>query len=114
MNNVNSFFKNYQKENILRMLKESIEITIKKWLDSDDEIHQKLTNLQQFSELALDSPALLTLPQYVKNIWDEPHQVITALAPEISIKDIRNLIQITVKEQLKLTMSERAHNILVN
>jgi hypothetical protein len=102
MNKENSFFKSYQKENTLRMLKESLEKTIKEWLKSDDENHTKLTNLQQFSELDIDSPALLTLPHYVMQLWNEPHQAITALAPEISKKDIRNLIQITVKEQIEL------------
>ena len=92
-----NFFDDYQKKNIMIHLKNTIEKTINNWL-KDDNI--KLDNLRKLSEVDIDSdtlPANLSLPDFIRRLWSDPHQTFNTLSPSISKGDVRNLTKETAE-----------------
>ncbi|HAT8180245.1 TPA: hypothetical protein ACG3OK_003177 [Legionella pneumophila] len=96
-----TFFKDYQKKNVMRLLKDTIEKIVNEWLKADDEDHTKLKSLQQLSEMDIDSCVFSKhspLPDFVMRLWLDPHKALDTLDKNISKTEVRTLIKETAKE----------------
>ncbi|HAT6976831.1 TPA: lpg2149 family Dot/Icm T4SS effector [Legionella pneumophila] len=96
-----TFFKDYQKKNVMRLLQDSLEKIINEWLKTDDESHTKLKSLQQLSEMDINATSFAErspLPDFVTRLWLDPHKALDALDKNISKVEIRKLIKETARE----------------
>lgn len=104
-------FNAYQTKNELLVVKSTIEKIVKDWLTENESSGDTISLLRELLNADPEFPTISPnelLPDFIQRLWSQPHQCIPSLSKSTTNKDIKELIQDIIRQEL---MQYPAHDV---